>query len=385
MRTKTEDVLLLTPGQPRHHYHHHRRQQQHQQCLSFFPCSVSRLFRKFDASFSYHTFLLASVLLVNLTVTTCISTKDQESIITSLFDDQSTNGQPPICPGVHHSKEEAAATEEASTSNNYLSKLFSLSSPPADQCSNTKRPRDWELRINQLRRFPKGYVDHNFQQQLPGTHGRNDGSSQVPEVLLSDCRYVTPSEVICDNERMTEIPRLGAISSQNLSLFQLNHTKVRSLRPLNFYGHSIENIVLENNPVLSVIDPRAFHGLNGLKYLKIKGNRLKYPKEASENYFLLFSELNQLSALSLEDNRLNFTNMKALSGGDENSSSSKYMNMPCLEYLSLKGNPLTKLHKNVFLPFSCSPITELHLRSCELLYIHSGNHNGSARKKSLGL
>ena len=166
---------------------------------------------------------------------------------------------------------------------------------------------------------------------------------------------------------MKEIPKLG-IRPQNLTLFQLNHTKVRSLEAMDFYGHTVETMVIESNTLAS-IDPLAFTGLQGLKYLKIKANKLKYSNgddESDSNYFLLFSELGELKTLVLEDNRLNFTTM------GQGGAVEYFMKLPCLEYLSLKGNPITMLHKNVFAPFSCAPIVELHLRNCELQFIHSG-------------
>ena len=43
--------------------------------------------------------------------------------------------------------------------------------------------------------------------------------------------------------------------------------------------------------------------------------------------------------------------------------------LPCLEYLSLHGNPIKRLEDNIFQPLRCSKITEMNLQDCKLEYI----------------
>ena len=78
----------------------------------------------------------------------------------------------------------------------------------------------------------------------------------------------------------------------------------------------------------------------------------------------VFGPLNKLTYLILDGNEFNLTEV-----GKE---TTKDIVLPCLEHLSLKGNPLTRIEKNFFVPLSCSPLKELYLQSADLLSIHPG-------------
>ena len=182
---------------------------------------------------------------------------------------------------------------------------------------------------------------------------------------MNDCRTLTGTEIICDSEEMDEFP--SGNGSYKLNYFQMNGTKVRKLNDGDFLGQYIEMVAILDNPI-NELDLNAFTGLQGTKYLSLKKNRIRMHSYQNYNLFLPYRELNDLSVLILDDNRYNLSRAFL---GEETYDAGPLL--PCLESLSLRGNPLTSISNSFFTPLACSPLKELILKDCDIEYIEDGN------------
>ena len=62
-------------------------------------------------------------------------------------------------------------------------------------------------------------------------------------------------------------------------------------RNFTFAGKNITILIMEENPLLKMIEPSAFRHLSELKYLSLKHNALTVPSSSPDNVFLPFLNL----------------------------------------------------------------------------------------------
>ncbi len=178
------------------------------------------------------------------------------------------------------------------------------------------------------------------------------------------------STVICDGRYMLSFPT-DEIPDYPLDLLVVNATTLRSIRAGDLSGKSIVNLVLQENSLLSDLGRDAFRGLQNTTYLRTERNRLVVlAEEWDGDLFAPFRSLEALRYLLMESEDLNGGVLASY--GDIRTAAPS---LPCLEYLSLKGNPLTKIGSNLFSALRCSPLRELSLYSSGLQVIDKGSRN----------
>jgi len=197
-----------------------------------------------------------------------------------------------------------------------------------------------------------GAAANHFARQTLGVTGMAETGS---------CRRmgVANATTICDDQSMKEFPTEGI--PDKLSLLVINGTSVSRLPSRAFEGKFVFALVLQDNYWLSDIDVDAFEGSHGMVYLRANRNHLRTSRSWKANFFAPFMPLRTLRFLILDSNDLNVMDMPT---GEQEAA------LPCLEYLSLRSNPLTRISGEFFKPLACSPLSELSLHATELQSIH---------------
>ncbi len=177
------------------------------------------------------------------------------------------------------------------------------------------------------------------------------------------------ASLVCDSQYLRRIPS-DEIPNTHLDFLMVNATSLKIIREGDFAETDIFSMVIQENYYLAALDDDAFSGLgNSISYLKLARNRLETRGGLwGGEFFAPFRSLDLLRYLLIENNGLSVIGL----GNDTDSDFMQPMLLPCLEYLSLRGNELQRLEANFFRALSCSPLYELNLASAGLTSIHNG-------------
>ncbi len=199
-----------------------------------------------------------------------------------------------------------------------------------------------------------------------GKDGETDGDGDD-----DDCGACRPgdinSTVVCDGREVTDFPS-SDIPDSPLDLLVINDTLLESVRAGDLSGKTAASIVIEDNAALTEFGADAFAGASGTVYLRAQRNRLSVQAtDWSGDFFAPFRSLTALRFLVLEYNDYDAGVLKDF--GDVSAQSPC---LPCLEHLSLRGNPLSRIGGNFFSGLRCSPVKELVLHNSEIQTIDKG-------------
>lgn len=170
------------------------------------------------------------------------------------------------------------------------------------------------------------------------------------------------NEFICDGANITEW-QFDNFSTKAIEKITINKTFLSEFPAYAFNGLEIAVLLIEDNPLLKSIDPYAFKGLHFCETVIIRSNEnLDIPL-----LFNLFDRLPGLKYLYLDDNFI-----QAKNADNDFLPTTAKSNMPDLQVLSLKGNPLQKISVDFFKPLATSSLKEINLQDCKLESIEIG-------------
>ena len=148
-----------------------------------------------------------------------------------------------------------------------------------------------------------------------------------------------------------------------LFIFSIQHTSLLYLEPSDFEEKTIYTLDISNNEKLMYIGRQTFQSLNTtLKALVIRNSPFSLLDEQKHSFFDLFSDLNELKHLVLENNPMLVLEDVSLV---QDHMQEPFLNN--LEYISFKGSYLYKIERALFWPLrNAAKLTQLNLQSCNL-------------------
>ena len=172
------------------------------------------------------------------------------------------------------------------------------------------------------------------------------------------------SMIICNRSDWTYI-HSDEIPAWDLLYLRLDVPSISAIDKKTLSGMSVAYIEIQTSNSLTFVHQDAFEGISNVQVLKM--NRADFSKIGNDlqfSFFSKFKHLKSLKRLILTNNNLIFNKVDV----DRKSSDSILQE---LSYLSLEGNNLVRLEKNVFWELRDSPIEELNLKNCHLASIDS--------------
>lgn len=175
---------------------------------------------------------------------------------------------------------------------------------------------------------------------------------------LTPCSSIAgdPKFVHCQGPDITALPR--HLLPSNLTYLKVSNTNINRLDMAELAAMSVEFLYVTDNPLESV--EGTFMDMNSsTRFLNLSYNQLTMGNSIHHSFFGTFRSMVGLEQLDLSFNRINLTEVDMFVKDTSPI-------LPCLSYVSLKGNPLVRLERHIFHGLRGSRLKELNFQGCQL-------------------